>query len=259
MSNNDELQQEELLVLRSMFSPEEFYEPNKQNKYYMLKVKQISTLKWTLNRDYPSESPVDLSIDISERFMKRNEVVQMESKLKNSFSKGQTMILTCFELLSEEMELLQQQQNNTNTNMNENDQTTSTTSNNEKEIQIAAGEPVTDRKSTFQAFLSVVHNVEETKQMLRQLMTNKKIATATHNMFAFRFRDSQGKIVSWRDDDGETGAGDKLLDLLELMKVENVMVVVSRQFGGILLGNDRFKHIVNTAKELLLEKIGNTN
>lgn len=40
-----------------------------------------------------------------------------------------------------------------------------------------------------------------------------------------------------------------------MMDVKNVMVVVSRWWGGILLGPDRFKHI-NNATRNVLEKCG---
>lgn len=42
---------------------------------------------------------------------------------------------------------------------------------------------------------------------------------------------------------------------LNIMNVKNVMVVVSRWWGGILLGPDRFKHI-NNATRNVLEKCG---
>ena len=42
-------------------------------------------------------------------------------------------------------------------------------------------------------------------------------------------------------------------ELLENMKASNVIVVVSRWFGGQLLGPARFKHIANTARQLLDE------
>lgn len=54
-------------------------------------------------------------------------------------------------------------------------------------------------------------------------------------------------------DDGEIGAGPKLLNLLELMKAKNVMVIVTRWYGGIHLGADRFKHICNLARIILVE------
>ncbi|RYH30823.1 YigZ family protein [archaeon] len=55
------------------------------------------------------------------------------------------------------------------------------------------------------------------------------------------------------DDDGETAAGSRLAEMIRLMKVDNVAVIVSRWFGGILLGPDRFKFICNSARDLLEE------
>lgn len=43
--------------------------------------------------------------------------------------------------------------------------------------------------------------------------------------------------------------------LLKTLGVSNVMVVVSRWYGGIQLGPDRFKHINNACREIL-EKNG---
>lgn len=55
------------------------------------------------------------------------------------------------------------------------------------------------------------------------------------------------------DDDGESAAGGRLLKLLALVGAENVAVVVSRWFGGVLLGPARFTHINNAARQLLDE------
>lgn len=40
----------------------------------------------------------------------------------------------------------------------------------------------------------------------------------------------------------------------QILDVRNVMVVVSRWYGGILLGPDRFKHINNCARNILVEE-----
>ncbi|XP_015253073.1 PREDICTED: protein IMPACT isoform X2 [Cyprinodon variegatus] len=40
----------------------------------------------------------------------------------------------------------------------------------------------------------------------------------------------------------------------QILDVRNVMVVVSRWYGGILLGPDRFKHINNCARSVLMEE-----
>ena len=47
-------------------------------------------------------------------------------------------------------------------------------------------------------------------------------------------------ITEGFDDDGEDGAGMRLLGILQKMKIYNVFVIVSRWYGGTLLGNDRF-------------------
>lgn len=78
------------------------------------------------------------------------------------------------------------------------------------------------------------------------------MARATHNIFAYRFVDDKTKITHHDcDDDGETAAGARLAEMMRLMGVQNVAVIVSRWFGGILLGPDRFKFICNSAKDLL--------
>lgn len=53
------------------------------------------------------------------------------------------------------------------------------------------------------------------------------------------------------DDDGEDAAGSRLAHLLEMRKDDGVIVVVSRWYGGILLGPKRFAHITNVARKLL--------
>ena len=60
------------------------------------------------------------------------------------------------------------------------------------------------------------------------------------------------------DDDGENQAGSRLLHLLKITNVFNVFILVGRNYGGIKLGPDRFKHINNCAR-LLLVKLGYIN
>jgi putative IMPACT (imprinted ancient) family translation regulator len=97
------------------------------------------------------------------------------------------------------------------------------------------------------------------------LKSNSKIAKATHNILAYRLvktRNDTSKVkipdsivIQDYDDDGETAAGGRLLKLLENCGCENVAVVVSRWYGGVKLGPDRFKDI-NTVARDLLEKHG---
>ena len=118
----------------------------------------------------------------------------------------------------------------------------------------ASGEPFEDRRSVFQAHVAAVHSIEDVRVALAWLKSDKKIARATHNIMAYRIAvdsSSAGRVLQDNDDDGETAAGSRLAHLLDVLGVQNVLVVVSRWFGGIQLGPDRFKHINNVARQQL--------
>ncbi|OQR95288.1 impact [Thraustotheca clavata] len=115
---------------------------------------------------------------------------------------------------------------------------------------IKTGEPITDRKSTFQANAVEVHSVDQVKEFVDYLLQDRKIARATHNMLAYRIVNG-ANIIKDCDEDGEHGAGSKMSHLLEMTRAENVAVVVTRWYGGIQLGPDRFKHIANAARNVL--------
>eukprot|EP00736_Rhodelphis_marinus_P013949 Rmarinus@m.10328 len=127
------------------------------------------------------------------------------------------------------------------------------------DFPIVSGAPFCDRKSTFQAHLAIVKSREDVRRMRAQLMRHNKIARATHNILAYRIHfppphDPDAKIfLQDCDDDGETAAGGRLLHLLEIVDVRDIAVVVSRWYGGIKLGPDRFKHINSVARSLLEE------
>lgn len=120
-------------------------------------------------------------------------------------------------------------------------------------LNIFHGQILEDRRSVFQAHLAEVHSVREVEQVLDELKTNKKIAEATHNIWAYRISLTEPRSVLCKDseDDGETNAGNRLLHLLDILNVTNVVVVVTRWYGGIHLGPDRFKHINHVARDLL--------
>ncbi|XP_072569514.1 protein IMPACT isoform X2 [Paramormyrops kingsleyae] len=120
---------------------------------------------------------------------------------------------------------------------------------------ITHGLVITDRRSTFQPHLAPVVTSKQVKKVLDALYENKKIASATHNIYAYRiFCEDRQTFLQDCEDDGETAAGGRLLHLMQILDVRNVMVVVSRWYGGILLGPDRFKHICNCARAILVQE-----
>ena len=70
------------------------------------------------------------------------------------------------------------------------------------------------------------------RSVIGQLMENRKIATATHNIRAFRlFCTEKQAVIQDCDDDGETHAGGRLLHLLQVLS----MHVVFSNIGFISL------------------------
>ncbi|XP_030647340.1 protein IMPACT [Chanos chanos] len=117
------------------------------------------------------------------------------------------------------------------------------------------GEAITDRRSTFQPHLAPVVSPKQVRMVLDKLYENKKIASATHNIYAYRiYCEDKNTFLQDCEDDGETAAGGRLLHLLQILDARNVLVVVSRWYGGILLGPDRFKHINNCARNILIQE-----
>jgi hypothetical protein len=115
-------------------------------------------------------------------------------------------------------------------------------------------EVVSEKKSVFVARSAPVQSVDQAKLYLAHLLvTDKKVAKATHNISAWRIQGEHGVQYQDCDDDGETAAGGRVLHLLELMNVWNAMVVVTRWYGGVQLGPDRFRIINQTARDALVK------
>lgn len=129
---------------------------------------------------------------------------------------------------------------------------------------------VTEKKSVFVGRAARVTSLEQAQAFLDHLLaTEKKVAAATHNISAWRIRQKKatgssipGKngassetvtVVQDCDDDGETAAGGRLLHLMQLMDVWDVIVVVTRWYGGVLLGPDRFRIINAVGRDALLK------
>jgi hypothetical protein len=113
---------------------------------------------------------------------------------------------------------------------------------------------ITEKKSVFVARAAHVESVAQAKQYLHYLLsTDKKVAKASHNMTAWRIKDLNSDATYQDcDDDGETAAGGRMLHLMQLMDVWDVMVVVTRWYGGTHLGPDRFRLINIAARDALV-------
>ncbi|TFY50464.1 hypothetical protein EVJ58_g11039, partial [Rhodofomes roseus] len=118
-------------------------------------------------------------------------------------------------------------------------------------VEFVVAEPIVDRKSVFIGRACQITHPSQVSTILAHLMSDRKIARAAHPIInAWRCRVG-ANLHQDNDDDGETAAGGRLAHLLQILDVENVLVVVTRYFGGIHLGPDRFKHINQAARNAL--------
>ena len=94
---------------------------------------------------------------------------------------------------------------------------------------------VTEKKSKFIANLIYVQNKKEAEEKIKEI--KKKYFDARHNCSAYRVIED-GVIYEKSSDDGEPSgtAGAPMLSILQKNNLCNVLVVVTRYFGGILLG-----------------------
>lgn len=106
----------------------------------------------------------------------------------------------------------------------------------EKKYFVPAGRCRTEfieRKSRFITTICRVETVEEAEAFLAQIRA--EFPDATHNCAAYRIKTP---LVERFFDDGEPGgtAGMPMLDVLKKQELFDAAVVVTRYFGGILLG-----------------------
>ena len=109
---------------------------------------------------------------------------------------------------------------------------------------------ITEKKSKFICHAYHVESVDEAEEILRNL--RKEYHDARHNCFAYRIIKDD---VSRASDDGEPSgtAGMPMLNILNGRNLSNILVVVTRYFGGILLGTGGLVRAYSLATTLALD------
>ena len=105
---------------------------------------------------------------------------------------------------------------------------------------------ISDRGSKYAVSGGTCNSAEDAKEFIKQLKRKKKFAKATHNSWGVLC--STGGL---KNDDGESGAGNIILRMLEGTALENHIIVVTRWYGGKHLGGDRFRHVQNAVRAYL--------
>ena len=112
---------------------------------------------------------------------------------------------------------------------------------------------LTEKKSKFIAHLYYVSSEEEAKEKIQEC--KKKYHDARHNCYAYRVV-VDDKIIENFSDDGEPSgtAGNPMLSILQGNDLANVLIIVTRYFGGVLLGTGGLVRAYSGALELAIEE-----
>ncbi|CAH2098295.1 unnamed protein product [Euphydryas editha] len=248
---------EEVEALSSIYGKDWMID-SEESRSYSIKIKENKNeviLYVTMGEGYPSKNPP--KYELSAPWMDRKAKEDLHYCLNEIYLEnvGETVIFQWVEKIREVLQMIKAREPAKKEQKNLCIENTIDLSQLDiKCPDITHGEVIIDRKSSFQGHAAEVHSIDDVNAVLAKLKQNKKILNATHNMYAYRIERKTDKgttMIQDCDDDGETHAGGRMLHLLQILDQKNTLVVVSRWYGGIQLGPDRFRHINNATRQVI--------
>ena len=118
-------------------------------------------------------------------------------------------------------------------------------------VKNEAEDEFVERRSRFIGRVKAVKTEEDAVSFIRACKS--KYWDASHNVYAYSLR--EGSVRRYSDDGEPQGtAGQPMLNVFEREGIENVLCVVTRYFGGILLGTGGLvRAYTAAAKDALLD------
>ncbi|SKA88372.1 uncharacterized protein, YigZ family [Clostridium sp. USBA 49] len=111
-----------------------------------------------------------------------------------------------------------------------------------------------EKKSIFIGHAKRVYSEEEAKNFINKIRNEHK--EATHNVYAYVIGENMG-IQRYSDDGEPQGtAGIPVLDVIKKNSVTDTVIVVTRYFGGILLGSGGLVRAYSKGAALAIKKSG---
>jgi hypothetical protein len=126
-------------------------------------------------------------------------------------------------------------------------------------VLITHGDQVQFKKSVYQAHATPVTTPEHINAALEHLRGRKASSRSAYAAMPFAYRvqnfaGGESSLVEGHEDDGELGAGEKLLHLLVRWDIRNVLLIVTRRDTSGpsgRLGVQRYKVLLDRAKSVL--------
>lgn len=119
-----------------------------------------------------------------------------------------------------------------------------------KTVKIQATDEIVEKRSRFIADVKPVETEEEAVAFLEEI--KKKYWDARHHVYAYIL---EANNIQRYSDDGEPAgtAGVPVLDMIKKEGLTNLIVVVTRYFGGILLGTGGLVHAYSKSAKVGVE------
>lgn len=114
----------------------------------------------------------------------------------------------------------------------------------------AVSSPLVVQKSRFVGRAIRADTIEQAAKLIKELKASKDTAKATHNISACRIR-TGAHVYEEANDNGEPPAAQRILFMLKQQNIEDVVIVVTRWYGGVKMGPKRFQAIDQVASEAL--------
>ncbi|KAF5305626.1 hypothetical protein FQR65_LT07707 [Abscondita terminalis] len=265
MNDNLTQQNDEIEALHAIYGTEWRREPDIDNSYYIQITPDVQ-LSVTLNSDYPSTKPPNYQLlaPTLKPEQKSNITKGFEEIYKINF--GGPVLFQWIEKVKEIVgeNVDEHVQDEVEEEVNE----TPIVPEERHNYNIIHGPVIQDRKSVFQGHVCKIYSHQE-RSVGPPDDEQKDISSNSQHPRLQNYSSQRNAVTGSTgymtetpvtfinrqdcDDDGENQAGGRLLHFLQIVDVTNVLVVVSRWYGGIPLGPDRFRHINNAARQVLVQ------
>jgi len=106
--------------------------------------------------------------------------------------------------------------------------------------------PIVKKGNTFQGHRTSVKCQDDIVPALHGLYADSRIARASNNPYAYRIKTSDS-VIEHYEDDGEWGAGQKLLAMMKEKDIKDTFLCVSRWSDSKYIGSVRFDLIMEAA------------
>jgi hypothetical protein len=259
--------QNEIEAINSIYGGKSVVATGSEDVYILQLPQQSTSLRIHFPPDYPATPPAVLGIESSGEHARKGEAAYIihvfREVLGNLYQPGEVCLFDVIEevnnRLSSTNEAIVEDEQQVGDGLAGNPETLEVDAQSgkrtvEEEPPWTLSDVIIELKSVFIARSAPASSPDQATKYLQHLLdSDKKIRSATHNITAWRIKGENGVTFQDCDDDGETAAGGRVLHLMQLMDIWNVMVVVTRWYGGHQLGPKRFSIINTVARDAFVK------